>query len=401
MGETIGALLDRLQTLLGKGYLLVGLFPLLVGILFSAPLAWAIEPEAPYWLQEFLEIPAARQAVYLAALLFLVCFLAFLLWTMNSSFRSLLEGRWLTIGRKAQINAYLNLEEKLRQLRPRVVDLRGDGEAWIRKLGLARNRARKRQTSGAAVDPATRAAYKTAKTARQKGDELTAEQLRDLYKRLRIEFRTNTAEDVDELQRIHDEFPDLIKYGKGRAEGDLNKTTEERLTHFPSSAGMIESTDLANNALANADQMYQRYGMNIELFWPLLEKFVRADEKMNAWLEEAKLRLDFWVTITVVWGVYTALWLPVLLWRRSEWWLFLAVSILGPASALASYRMCVRSTQGLYATMRAAAELYRFDLLKALHCSLPTDTADERKTWSDLTRLAELGEGSITYQHPQ
>src|SRR5215210_7123783 len=132
MGETVGALLDRLQTLLGKGYLLAGLFPLLVGILFSAPLVWAIESEAPYWLRELIDIPASRQAVYCAALLFLICFLAFLLWMINPSLRSLLEGKYLPLGRDAQISAYLKLEERLRVLRPRIVDLRTEGEDWVR-----------------------------------------------------------------------------------------------------------------------------------------------------------------------------------------------------------------------------------------------------------------------------
>jgi hypothetical protein len=400
MGGTIGALLDRLQTLLGKGYLLAGLFPLLAGLLFSAPLVWAIEPEAAYWPSEFLEIPATRQALYSTVLLFLIFFIAFLLWMMNSSFRSLLEGKFLITGRKCQIRSYLKLDQELRQLRPQVVDLRIDGDLWVNRLRSARRRAKRRQASGGAVDDITKKAYKVVVTARERGDELTSEQLRNLYEQLRKEFRTNTAEAVADLQMMHDDFERLLDYGRGRAEAELNRITEARLTSFPNNAGVIASSALANSALANADQMYQRYGMSIELFWPLLERFGRADEKMNAWLEDAKLRLDFSVTMTVQWGIYTALWLPALLWRRAEWWAFLVVAIAGPLITIAFYRMCVRNAYSLYTTMRAAAELYRFDLLKALHCPLPLNTKEEREIWTTLTRLAELGEGSITYEHP-
>jgi hypothetical protein len=400
MGESVGAILDRLQTLLGKGYLLGGLFPMLAGLLLSAPLVWAIEPEAPYWLQGFLETPAARQALYYASLIFLICFLAFILWIMNPWFRTLLENPHIPGLRSAQIRTYLDIEDKLRRLRPEVLTLRLDGPTWIAELRDARGQATTRGTSGPAISGATRAAYDPVLNGRDSGGVISADQLRLLFQQLHTEFRTNTAETVQMLRRMHDEFPGLLEYARTRVEGELNKLTEKKITRFPSSVGMIAPTDLANSALANNYQVYRRYGMNIELFWPLLEKFARGDDKMGAWLEEAKYKLDFSVAMTIVWGVYTSVWVPVLIVGHAALPVYAVVAILGPFITWITYRMCVRNADALYGTMRATAELCRFDLLKALHCPLPADTAEERRLWESLTRLAELGDGTVTYHHP-
>lgn len=404
MGETVGAILDRLQSLLGKGYLFAGLFPLLAGILFALPLVWAVDPEAPYSLRAYLALPASRLALYTATLLFLTLFASFLLWVMNSWFRSLLDGTAIPLGRRqfvaAQLRRYFALERRINELQPDVVDFRADGERWTADLRDARERARRRGASGASISDETQDAHQRIVRARDDGETVPAREMRELRDRLLIEFYRNTAEAVPDLRAIHDDFAGLLAYAASRAECELNRSLGEKLARFPATPGLIEPTDLANSALANVDQMYQRYGMNVELFWPLLERFGRGDEKMNAWLEESKLRLDFSVAMTTVCGAYVLAALPVLLVGRAEWWVFLCVAALGPIGARTLYRMCVRNAHGLYATMRAAAELYRFDLLKALHCPLPADSDRERELWTKLTRLGELGEGTIVYQHP-
>jgi hypothetical protein len=49
--------------------------------------------------------------------------------------------------------------------------------------------------------------------------------------------------------------------------------------------------------------------------------------------------------------------------------------------------------------VRAALDLYRFDMLKALHLQLPEDLVEEKDTWQKLARLAAGAGVDLDYQH--
>lgn len=88
--------------------------------------------------------------------------------------------------------------------------------------------------------------------------------------------------------------------------------------------------------------------INIDLFWPLMEKFGRADQSLTAGLEQAKLRLDFSIAMAAIWAIYTAFWVPALLLGRASWFAFLAVALAGPFLFRLWYRMSVISAAGLF-----------------------------------------------------
>ena len=146
MFDGFGAVLDRLQGLLGKGYLLAGFFPVLLAALLSLPLIPLVAPEFPYWVQDALELPAARQAIAGFCVVLVLAFAGFVLSMSNSWFRRLFAagtfpplGRWFA---RYQKHRLWKLLETLNRMRPGVTNYRievRDG-MWMDQLREARIR---------------------------------------------------------------------------------------------------------------------------------------------------------------------------------------------------------------------------------------------------------------------
>jgi hypothetical protein len=69
-----------------------------------------------------------------------------------------------------------------------------------------------------------------------------------------------------------------------------------------------------------------------------------------------------------------------------------------------AYRTGVQAAIALSRTMRAACDIFRFDLLSALGVAMPKDLADERQKWERLSTLAAYGYGharNIVYDRKQ
>jgi len=404
MLDGFGAVLDRLQGLLGKGYLLAGFFPALLAALASLPLIQIVSPEFPYYVQDALELPAGRQAALGLITVLLVAFAGLLLYITNSWFRRLFESgmlpplaAWFQWWQQRRLQ---DLQKKIQDMRPDVVDYRcevRDGK-WNKQLLAARVRGRSQNGAG----PATRdmlAGIEAMGTLRSANERIPFADEQRTFQLLIADLERHNADTIPELNRAQVSFEELSLYAYEQTEVAFGRLNSERHTQFPNQAGRVGPSALSNLNAAHEDAIFERYGMNGELFWPLVEKYASADEHFRGSLEESKVRLDFPVSMAAVALLFTVGWLAALLALHAGRVPACLLAILGPAAALIFYRIAVWNAYAFNATVRTAIELFRFQVLAGLHCALPADSAEERQVWRALTRLRELGEGAVPYRH--
>ena len=106
-------------------------------------------------------------------------------------------------------------------------------------------------------------------------------------------------------------------------------------------------------------------------------------------------------------------WLTTFVWLAMELLVvrsvrgFIAVGIVGPLVAMASYALACRAYSVFADVMRTGVDLFRFKVLSELHLPLPAGLEEERIAWSHLANAMgylnlESADGSavsVTYKH--
>ena len=185
------------------------------------------------------------------------------------------------------------------------------------------------------------------------------------------------------------------------AQREMNRKIPDRNFLFPASEMSIGPTRLANMQEAQRDYLSRSYGIDVTLFWANLQNYAAANEKFAALLENAKTRLDFSVALTAVSGIFTLGWLVCYGTRGGSWVVYILFSILALLVSTVAYRLVSINYQSFAETVRAAVELFRFDLLKGMHLPLPADSAAEQAIWTGLAERLAIGTDTpLTYEHP-
>ncbi len=171
--------------------------------------------------------------------------------------------------------------------------------------------------------------------------------------------------------------------------------------HYPSRVERLLPTRLGNVVRAAEDYSTTAYGMDAPFWWPRLAPIL-PDEIQNA-MQDALTPMLMLLNLS---ALATSLTLagPIYLAVAGKWLAALVVLLLGALMTWLSYEAAVRQARGYGQTIRAAVDLHRFDLLKALHVALPADPAAERQVWGQLAAwLYNHDRGavrSLAYQHP-
>jgi hypothetical protein len=95
-------------------------------------------------------------------------------------------------------------------------------------------------------------------------------------------------------------------------------------------------------------------------------------------------QLDFLVALIWLTFAFTVIWVIVLPWLGEAKTLFLAIAIAGPILTYIWYRLAIQNYRPYCDLLRACIDLYRLDLLKALHIPLPANAEEEREIWETL-----------------
>jgi hypothetical protein len=403
----LGAILDRLQASFSKGFLLAGFCPMAIFFSLNGMFGYWIFPEVRYVIARFHQLNIVEQILYGLAFSLLILLSSFVFWTINSWLRELLEGRHLlpdTVRRYLeafQQSERQRLEDKLRRVLSDLYDLRKAKESWPDALREARK-------DGNATHPpddpkpseSLMEAYRELKGLRRWRQQIPYTTLERFFQDLREELRLKPADRLPALDDLHVEFWNLTRYALGMAEREYGRLRAEQKFRFPEETATLGPTSMANMAELHRNYAFTRYGMDIDVFWLRMQKIIIADPHFFPILDQAKTQLDFAVALTWVFALFTVFWSAMIWWQRSSFVPFaMAFGLGAPATAL-FYWVAVRNYRTFGETLRSAVDLYRFDLLRALHLPLPTYSKAEERLWKMLTSQAELqGDSPLTYKH--
>ncbi len=401
MFDVIGTVLDRLQGLLGRRYLIVGVGPLLIFAVLSLPLLWVVWPDAPYLLQDLLALSLPQQVLIGFSVALLLGGAGFLLLIANAWWRQVLERGGLSL--EAVRKRRRDLENQIKASRGDLVQYRlvVPGKAWFNALAAARAAGLAKGGRPVAASPALAQAFEQGVEQLENGRLVLYTEMQGLFASLGAAL--NQGPPDPELNRMQVEFATRLAPNAWRnRETDFGRLQGDLRTRYPSDDARVVRSVLGNIVRAHQDQIYGRYGMNLEVFWPALETLAGADKErqVSAALDEAQTRLDFTVSMNAVLWLLSVLWLVVFLVIRVPWYLGLGVGIVGPATALVFYQLTIWNTHVFHSWVRTTVELYRLPLLKQLHIAPPADSDAERDLWVKLTQLAELGQVNVGFTHP-
>lgn len=160
---------------------------------------------------------------------------------------------------------------------------------------------------------------------------------------------------------------------------------QDQLYHeYPDQAWLLLPTRLGNVLRAAEGYAGRAYGMDAPFWWPRLWPLL--PEKSQAAVDDALITvvslLNF-ALLTIYVAADVALYLNGCRIPYRLWWALGALA-LGILLILVAYRGAVAQARSYGQHIRTAVDLYRFQLLTALHLPLPATPLEERALWDRL-----------------
>jgi hypothetical protein len=161
---------------------------------------------------------------------------------------------------------------------------------------------------------------------------------------------------------------------------EVREQAARRLHDYPA-ADAVLPTKLGNILRAAEHRAGSRYGLDAITIWPRLYPLLA--DKTAAVLNDLRDQLDLAVRFCVMFLLATVITAACL--APYGWWLAVAAGTL--AGAGLSYQAALSAAAAYGQAVEAAFDLHRFDLLTALHLSLPADLASEVQANQQLSRF--------------
>jgi hypothetical protein len=410
-----GQVLDKVDSWLGRSFLLARYFPWLLFAIANL-LAAAIEfPVVRTFLSdEYAGLGAGGKVVDLVIFLTLVGVVAFTVSPAVQPVRRMLEGRDLPsfiaeplvlgqVVRRDRLSRSRDDLFRTRALLPKTA-------AVIAQLARARNRGEAAQDvpNPGSIEDAARL-IELLRDVRLLNRPIPAADLQSAVDALAHALRNNCAEPTllrpgapDEtkgwsrrLGRLHDEMVDkLAPYAIDIAQSREATAFDRQGKMYNSSE--LTATQFGNEAAALRSYSSSRYGFDFDLFWPRLQTVIKNDRLSNK-LISAEIQVDFSILCLVLSVVYIAAWLIVTVWLMvfdpfggGSFRFFAAIVIVGPPIVWLWSWMVRESFSGYAELIRTAIDISRFDLIDALQVSRPDNLADELALWGKLEQLLAL-----------
>jgi hypothetical protein len=403
MDTVIGSLLDRLQGLLSRGFLLGGFIPVFFFLVVNAAMAYVLFPVVQDYAAYFIRIIGDHVAVSSLAIVLVTFFGGIAVWSLNAWLRQFLEGRYIgeplwSEMQKAQFTRLDKIDEEIEEMRTEVFDYRGEFSDKVLQMRLRTARIAGDQLGATRPIPAgLRDRAKKLRQLRSDWRVISFAELQQLHALLEAELRGNSADKMGELDQMQIEFRKLVEYGYDRVEGRYEKLIANKQLRYPYALDNIGPTRMANLSEVHREYGIRHYGLDIEFFWVRLLKMIKNDPDLYPILEQAKNQLDYSVTTTVLIGIATLFWLILSYLFCSTVYPFLMILVVGGSFARIFYSIAVQNYRSFVETVRSALDLHRFDLLKALHIPLPPDSVAEKALWTQIYLWQD--DNKITFIH--
>lgn len=411
----LGTLLDKLGTLLPKNFIIANFFPVLIFAAVHAGMLYLVSGSFRDWARKYYFFDAGKQALWGLPILLAVVLTAYVFSTLSLFLREILEGKYLPSALKTSLRAIQQQkvdarESRLRMYRLQRRELKQQKPEWIRRMREARaagNNLAATCTYSKTDPPSQKITELVRKRAQQSW--LSAEDLEQAVamleqelKKCPVDRRDSDLKDIANKQLLSADQEVLYRI-IGHTDRDINNEYialfNER--EFNYSSYKLAPTTMGNIAESVRGYAMSRYAINLDPFWSRLQKIVQGDDKFYASLLDAKTQLDFLISLFWLTVIFTAIWVPALLYLRQSIVLFLVVGIAGPVLSLFWYKIALQNYRAFADILRTSVDLYRLDLLNALHIRLPAGTEHERRVWRELNQIIGYGDEALrlSYQH--
>jgi hypothetical protein len=151
----------------------------------------------------------------------------------------------------------------------------------------------------------------------------------------------------------------------------------------------VKPTRLGNVIDSYNYYAYTRYKIEAELLWPRLQHVMAAS--YTAAVQDAKVLLDFGVTMCTLATLYALLALLAGPWLAYDPWLWGLSALTALLVARFFYALSVKAAMQYGDRLRSSFDLFRLDLLKQLGFVRPTKLSAERDTWQKISQLMVYG----------
>jgi hypothetical protein len=403
----LGTVLDKLGGWLSKAFLFGSFFPVLIFTALNGMWYWIINPDFGNELAKYFAMPATKQVYLLTTLLIGVAVVAYVLWSLSTLLREVLEGKhgwpsflqsWVS---QVQRNRLASLNKKIEDASTNRRELARDIK-WLQDQRL-QGRAKVAKYAGLTDSLAARA--KTLHDEVNSGAKVTPQQFKAWVDHLGVQLALTDADskpDGDLLDQNHVALWRLLVGAQRRWDQEYSAAFSERELNFGS--GEPAPTAMGNIAASLQDYGVSRYNLNMETFWTRLLKIIQGHDKDFEMVQQTKGQLDFLVSSWWLATTSTAFWLVWMTMKSYYIERFILVAIMGPTVMYAAYGLAVNAYRSFADVMRSLIDFYRFELLVALHIGLPDGIRAERQLWDTLNLLSTYGDRdlpSVHYQHPK
>lgn len=405
-----GTVVEKLQDLLPKRFLLASFIPVLLFCCLNGLLLYSQDPGFREFADRFLLADdSAESTLRHDVLVFLALLITSFMFSMiNTRLREILEGEhWPRALRRPftrqQYAAMTFLMKEYEWADRQHTDISHAKASWDKLLGDARQHPPDHKPS--TYSRRSRAGRRMARLERamRSGQLMCKEDLdraaTELAKALEDADMnvppTRATQLLDEHQGL---FQDKIApYALERLSEEINVLFNKRQFDFPDR--LVAPTAMGNVARSIRSYAYSRYRMNIDVLWTRIQK-VMQDEAYYSVLQDAKTQVDFLVSVIWLTIVSIGFWLTYLLWVGHGALLFLAIGIGGWIALVVLNELARQNYRAFADLVRSAIDLYRIPLLKDLRVSLPVDPLHERKIWPEIQKQLGYGEAvGLPYDH--
>jgi hypothetical protein len=414
----LSTVLTSLQNLIPGRFTVASFFPILAfSVLNGVMLFWLNAPSRALFVQTITAASATRSAFLIAATLIAIAMLAYIFSALLPGIQLLLEGRWpgwliaifvpVQVKQLEELEARTRANNKIRAGLEELVGQKPKTQDWKDRLATARQggAANHAGTNTFTKKSAGATAVQKLARLRRRSLPIEADSLEEAVQAMVGDLTVNNANHpgpdgqylLDATQSI---LRRLIDYAMEHAQSENIRLRNKLLFNF----GLQRPAPTLMGNIANTIQSYaeQRYNLNFEMFWSRMQRAIQRDKDFAPILQQAKMQLDFLVSCSSLTAIWAVIWVIVSFFTRAGQLPFLIAALLGPLIAYVWYRVAVAHYQTFADILRTSLDLFRFDLLKDLHLSLPDDVPGEQALWDTLHRIQSFYEPqSVHYQHPK
>jgi hypothetical protein len=390
--------LERLTSLASKHFIVAAFIPVLVFAFLNGVILYL--EFAPFRAWAGGQISGGARVFDAAAVLIGIAIVAHVLWSVNAFLRQMLEGQYIredsalgTRLRGAQRQRFTALRSEFSEAARSASQVRARTPKWTEELVAA---ATTGQGAGKNdYDPAASpagAALNELRDLRLHAQPISVEKLENAVTAFKAVLAQNDIRQPQPNPLSADRTDLLTLFDYAAHEWIAREVARANELQARFGGSVVAPTAFGNVAASMQSYTLSRYSLNLTTFWSRLQAVIQKHEDFYGTLQDAKVQLDFLVASVYLAAGTTAVWLVVLpIWGDSVP-VFVAVALLGPLTVRLCYRAAVENHVAFADIVRTSVDLYRFELLQALHLSIPETLRQERALWANLRLATSFGQ---------